>query len=122
MQSAIVLGGGMVGVSTALHLQRRGWSVTLVDRKEPGRETSYGNAGIIQSEAVRPYPMPRDLATLAQDRDGPHQRRALPPGGAAATRRSAAALLVALDAGAAPRSHRRLGAPDRLRHGRSTTR
>ena len=66
MQSAIVLGGGMVGVSTALHLQRRGWSVTLVDRKEPGRETSYGNAGIIQSEAVRPYPMPRDPAVLAR--------------------------------------------------------
>ncbi len=55
MRSAIVLGGGMVGVGTALHLQSRGWSVVLVDRKEPGRETSYGNAGIIQSEAVRPY-------------------------------------------------------------------
>jgi D-amino-acid dehydrogenase len=66
MKSAIVLGGGMVGIGTALHLQRRGWSVTLVDRKEPGKETSYGNAGIIQSEAVRPYPMPRDLATLAK--------------------------------------------------------
>lgn len=64
MQSAIILGGGMVGVGTALHLQRRGWSVTLVDRKAPGRETSYGNAGIIQSEAVRPYAMPRDLASL----------------------------------------------------------
>ena len=66
MQSAVILGGGMVGVSAALHLQRRGWSVTLVDRKEPGQETSYGNAGIIQSEAVRPYPMPRDLVTLAK--------------------------------------------------------
>lgn len=64
MRSAIVLGGGMVGVSTALHLKRRGWSVVLVDRREPGRETSYGNAGIIQSEAVRPYPMPRDVASL----------------------------------------------------------
>ena len=66
MQSAIVLGGGMVGVSSALHLRRRGWSVALVDRKEPGQETSYGNAGIIQSEAVRPYPMPRDLTSLAR--------------------------------------------------------
>jgi len=55
----------MVGVASALHLQRRGWSVVLVDRRPPGRETSYGNAGFIQSEAVRPYPMPRDLATLA---------------------------------------------------------
>jgi D-amino-acid dehydrogenase len=64
MRSAIVLGGGMVGVGTALHLLRRGWSVTLVDRKEPGRETSYGNAGMIQAEAVRPYAMPRDLASL----------------------------------------------------------
>ncbi|GLH76334.1 oxidoreductase [Bradyrhizobium sp. SSBR45G] len=62
MRSAIVLGGGMVGVGTALHLQSRGWSVALVDRREPGRETSYGNAGIIQSEAVRPYAMPHDIA------------------------------------------------------------
>ena len=65
MRSVIVLGAGMVGVATGAALQRRGWSVVLVDRKPPGRETSYGNTGIIQSEAVRPYPMPRDLATLA---------------------------------------------------------
>jgi len=61
----MVLGAGIVGVASALHLQRRGWSVVLVDRKPPGRETSYGNTGIIQSEAVRPYPMPRDLPSLA---------------------------------------------------------
>jgi D-amino-acid dehydrogenase len=62
----MVLGAGMVGVASALHLQRRGWSVVLVDRNPPGRETSYGNAGFIQSEAVRPYPMPRDLRTLLE--------------------------------------------------------
>lgn len=65
MRSVIVLGAGMIGVASALHLQRRGWSVVLVDRKPPGRETSYGNAGFIQGEAVRPYPMPRDFSTLA---------------------------------------------------------
>jgi D-amino-acid dehydrogenase len=65
MKSAIVLGAGMVGVATAVHLQERSWSVALVDRKEPGRETSYGNAGIIQSEALRPYPMPHDWRVLA---------------------------------------------------------
>jgi D-amino-acid dehydrogenase len=64
LRSAIVLGAGMVGVGTALHLQQRGWSVVLVDRGEPGRETSHGNAGIIQGEAVEPYAMPRDGATL----------------------------------------------------------
>lgn len=60
----VVLGGGMVGVSTALHLQKRGRSVVIVDRKEPGNETSFGNAGLIQREGVYPYAFPRDLATL----------------------------------------------------------
>jgi D-amino-acid dehydrogenase len=64
MKNVVVLGAGIVGISTAIHLQRRGWSVIVVDRNEPGRETSYGNAGIIQREAVRPFPMPRDLASL----------------------------------------------------------
>jgi D-amino-acid dehydrogenase len=70
MKSAIVLGAGMVGVATAVHLRRRGWSVALVDRKEPGRETSYGNAGFIQSEALRPYPMPHDWRELAKIASG----------------------------------------------------
>jgi D-amino-acid dehydrogenase len=56
----------MVGVATALHLQRRGWSVAIVDRKGPGQETSYGNAGIIQSEALKPYPMPHDWLSLTR--------------------------------------------------------
>ncbi|WP_447957977.1 NAD(P)/FAD-dependent oxidoreductase [Vreelandella sp. EE7] len=59
-----VLGAGMVGVSIAWHLQKRGHQVTLIDRREPGRETSYGNAGIIQREAVRPYAFPRDMKTI----------------------------------------------------------
>jgi len=65
MRSVIVLGAGIVGVASALHLQRRSWSVVLMDRKPPGRETSYGNSGFIQSEAFRPYPLPRDFSTLA---------------------------------------------------------
>lgn len=56
----LVLGAGMVGVSTALALQQRGHRVTLVDRHASCRETSYGNAGIIQREAVLPYGFPRD--------------------------------------------------------------
>jgi D-amino-acid dehydrogenase len=66
MRSAIVLGAGMVGVGAALALQRRGFSVALVDRRGPGEETSHGNAGIIQSEAVEPYAMPRDVVSLAE--------------------------------------------------------
>ncbi len=56
----------MVGVGAALALQRRGFSVVLVDRRAPGEETSHGNAGIIQSEAVEPYAMPRDVPSLAK--------------------------------------------------------
>ncbi|WP_037333553.1 NAD(P)/FAD-dependent oxidoreductase [Salinisphaera hydrothermalis] len=60
----VVLGAGMVGVSIAWHLRLRGREVTLVDRREPGRETSYGNAGLIQREAVKPHPFPRDLSDI----------------------------------------------------------
>ncbi|SDL19711.1 D-amino-acid dehydrogenase [Modicisalibacter muralis] len=63
-RETIVLGAGMVGVSIALHLARRGRSVVLVDRKAPGRETSFGNAGIIQREAVQPHCFPRDAGSL----------------------------------------------------------
>ena len=60
----IVLGAGMVGVSTALHLQKRGKCVVLIDRRGAGEETSYGNTGIIQREGVVPYPFPRDVPLL----------------------------------------------------------
>ncbi len=59
-----VLGAGIVGVSTAIHLRRRGLSVALVDRREPGEETSHGNAGIIQREGVHPYVFPRSLPKI----------------------------------------------------------
>ncbi|HEV7307173.1 FAD-dependent oxidoreductase [Ensifer sp.] len=65
MTTSIVLGAGMVGVSTALALQETGHQVVLVDRKAPGRETSYGNAGIIQTEAVEPYAFPRSVREIA---------------------------------------------------------
>jgi D-amino-acid dehydrogenase len=61
---AIVLGGGIVGTSIAVHLQRRGVRTALIDRRAPGNETSLGNAGIIQREGVYPYAFPRDLATI----------------------------------------------------------
>ena len=60
----IVLGAGIIGVSTALQLARRGKSVALVDRREPGMETSYGNAGLIQREGVVPYSFPQQFAQI----------------------------------------------------------
>ncbi len=60
----LVLGAGMIGVCTALALRQRGHTVVLVDRQAPGRETSYGNAGIIQREAVQPYAFPREWTAV----------------------------------------------------------
>lgn len=56
----LVLGAGMAGISAALALQARGRDVVLVDRRGAAEETSHGNAGIIQREAVVPYAFPRD--------------------------------------------------------------
>lgn len=67
-----VLGAGMVGVCTALHLQRRGLDVTLMDRRAPGRETSFGNAGVINAGCAVPLNNPdlhRELAGLLRNRD-----------------------------------------------------
>jgi D-amino-acid dehydrogenase len=60
----VVLGAGIVGVCVAVHLQKRGRAVALIDRKQPGNETSFGNAGLIQREGVYPYAFPRGLGTL----------------------------------------------------------
>lgn len=57
-RTAIVLGAGMVGVSCALSLQKRGFAVTLIDRREPGSETSYGNAGVISRASILPLNNP----------------------------------------------------------------
>lgn len=65
-RSVVVLGAGMIGTCTALHLQQRGCQVVLVDRREPGRETSFGNAGLIQRESVEPYAFPRQWRKLWQ--------------------------------------------------------
>lgn len=62
----LVLGGGIVGTALALSLQMRGRAVAMVDRGAPGGETSFGNAGLIQTEAVMPYPFPRDPLLLLQ--------------------------------------------------------
>jgi D-amino-acid dehydrogenase len=54
----VVLGAGIVGVSAAYAARQRGLSVILVDRREPGSETSYGNAGILSSGSILPLNNP----------------------------------------------------------------
>jgi len=54
----VVLGAGIVGVSAAFSVRQRGMSVVLVDRREPGSETSYGNAGVLSSGSISPLNNP----------------------------------------------------------------
>jgi D-amino-acid dehydrogenase len=70
----IVIGAGIVGTATARALQRFGHAVTLLDSAEPGRATSYGNAGFIAIDHVLPLARPSTLKRVPQmlmDRNGP---------------------------------------------------
>jgi D-amino-acid dehydrogenase len=63
-ESVSVLGAGIVGISCALELQRRGYQVTLTDRCGPGEETSSGNAGLLSYSNITPLAAPALLARL----------------------------------------------------------
>ena len=58
IKDVIVLGAGIVGVSAAVAARQQGLSVILVDRREPGSETSYGNAGVLSSGSILPLNKP----------------------------------------------------------------
>ena len=49
-----IVGAGVVGVSTAVFLQKEGLSVTLVDRVPPGDGCSFGNAGGVCPSSLLP--------------------------------------------------------------------
>ncbi|HZP98361.1 MAG TPA: FAD-binding oxidoreductase [Reyranella sp.] len=70
----IVVGAGIVGAATARALQRAGHAVILIDSGEPGKATSYGNAGYIAIDHVVPLARPSTLKKLPKmltDRNGP---------------------------------------------------
>jgi D-amino-acid dehydrogenase len=55
----LVLGGGVIGVSSAWYLAKSGHEVTLVERhSEVADETSYGNAGMLSYGYTNPWAAP----------------------------------------------------------------
>ncbi len=56
--NGVVIGAGIVGVSTALWMKREGHEVTLIDKSLPGLGTSFGNAGVLASCSVAPVTAP----------------------------------------------------------------
>jgi D-amino-acid dehydrogenase len=53
-----VIGAGMVGVTAASFLLRKGHDVVLLDPGNPGEGTSFGNAGCFNGSSVVPMSMP----------------------------------------------------------------
>ena len=64
MKTIIVIGAGIVGVSTAIWLQRSGFKVTMIDQKGPGTGASHGNAGILAASSIIPVPNPSLIKKL----------------------------------------------------------
>ena len=58
---AIVIGAGVIGLACAFRLAREGQRVLLIDRDEPGRGASFGNAGHVATEQIFPLPSPEVL-------------------------------------------------------------
>ena len=58
----IIIGGGIIGLSLSIALRKRGASVLIVERGEPGREASHAAAGML---ADFPLEIPSALQPLA---------------------------------------------------------
>ncbi|MEM1038858.1 MAG: FAD-binding oxidoreductase [Pseudomonadota bacterium] len=61
-RTVAIIGAGIVGVSTALWLQRNGHKVILIDKAGPAQGASFGNGGVLASCAIVPVTVPGLLA------------------------------------------------------------
>jgi glycine oxidase len=62
---AIVLGGGVIGMSLARELRKQGAEVLVIDRGQPGREASYAAAGMLTPFGAHMPAALRPLASLS---------------------------------------------------------
>jgi len=73
-RKVVVIGAGIIGVTSALVLQSEGHHVTLIDPAEPGTGASFGNAGCFNSSSIVPLALPGVLGKLPKwlaDPSGP---------------------------------------------------
>jgi D-amino-acid dehydrogenase len=55
----LIIGGGLIGVTTAYFLRQHGHEVTVIDREEgPGRETSFANGALLTPSMPEPWNAP----------------------------------------------------------------
>jgi D-amino-acid dehydrogenase len=86
-KTVTVIGAGIVGVCCALHLQREGFKVRLIEKGQPGKAASFGNSGSFGTASCVPFGMPGILKKVPRmlfDPDSPlklrwsHVPKALP--------------------------------------------
>ena len=61
----IIIGGGIIGLSLALALRRRGASILVVERGEPGREASHAAGGMLVDCGLETPAALQSLATAS---------------------------------------------------------
>jgi glycine oxidase len=61
----ICIGAGIIGLATARELRKRGFSVLVLERGEPGREASYAAAGMLVGAGEEHRPALRELASAS---------------------------------------------------------
>jgi len=69
-----IIGGGIMGISSALYLIRRGCKVTIIEKEPNGKPASYGNASWLSSSSITPVLMPGAIFKIPKmlfSRDGP---------------------------------------------------
>jgi D-amino-acid dehydrogenase len=71
---AIVIGAGVVGMATAVYLQRAGIQAVVIDPLPPAGGASFGNAGLLSPDTAAPIAMPgmlRKVPGWLSDQAGP---------------------------------------------------
>jgi glycine oxidase len=61
----IIVGGGIIGISLSIALRKRGASVLVVERGEPGREASHAAGGMLVDCPLETPPLLQDLASAS---------------------------------------------------------
>ena len=61
----IIIGGGIIGLSLSIALRKRGATVLVVERGEPGREASYAAGGMLVDCALETPSILQDLASAS---------------------------------------------------------
>ena len=76
---ALIIGSGLIGITSAYFLSRRGWEVTVLDRQDgPGQETSFANGSLLTPSMPEPWNAPGSWRVLLKSlgrSDSPLQLR-----------------------------------------------